>query len=384
MTEQNRLRYLRMNQDVLHADVYQRLADKASNIGMHMVVFNPTESATRVLTCANQQKTTLTAFFETCATIEAAHQYTHQELYFVDPSAGEHFYLRLLLTVVHGPRLFDHLRMINGILCPTFKDAYMALDLLEDDNEWIYCLEEAAVMRSGTQLRSLFTIILTHSTLTQPYNLWICFRANMCDDLHPFLYNKYGILDLTEDQIYDFGLFLLDEILYDSNKSLNMFPSMPFWEHDWGHYRGNILIYEQLNCNYDILQEIVNECVIQLNHEQHIAYQDILNSVNEQSESEEIKQFTQWLLEIVDRTNISKNNMITIPKNMIVSSDLKSFINKTYSNICINNICTDQYLRDRIILSFRNDDVKHINLAVLDLFSGNERMYLSSDNATTD
>ncbi|CAG8447216.1 16499_t:CDS:2 [Cetraspora pellucida] len=188
--------------------------------------------ATYVLICTNQQKTTLTAFFETCATIEAACQYTYQELYFIDPFASECFYLRLLLTVVH--------------------------DLLEDNNEWIYCLEKTA--------------------------------ANICDDLHPFLYNKYGILDPTEDQIYNFGLFLLDEILHDSNKSLNI---------------GNILIYEQLNWNYDKLQEIVNEFVIQLNHEQCIAYQDILNSVNEQSD-------TIVKIKYVKENLIEKSNIISV------------------------------------------------------------------------
>ncbi|CAG8480903.1 17866_t:CDS:2 [Cetraspora pellucida] len=104
--------------------------------------------ATHVLTHANQQKTTLTAFFKTCATIEAACQYTYQELYFINPSAGKYFYFRLLLTVVH--------------------DACMALDLLEDDNEWIYCLEKAAVMHNSTQLR---IILSSHNDDVKHINL---------------------------------------------------------------------------------------------------------------------------------------------------------------------------------------------------------------------
>ncbi len=76
----------------------------------------------------------LMVFFEVCASDDngvIARQYTYQEfpqffvwqqhgkhwvlrkhgfalgrLYFVSPNAGEHFYLRLLLTVVRGPTSF--------------------------------------------------------------------------------------------------------------------------------------------------------------------------------------------------------------------------------------------------------------------------------------
>ncbi|CAG8485077.1 9556_t:CDS:2 [Scutellospora calospora] len=309
--------------------------------GIHRIIFNSTiNDATDILICADQQKTTLTAFFETCTTLEIAHQYTYQEflqyfvwnknnkkwtlrknkfaisrLYFADLSAGERYYLWLLLTIVRSPQSFEHLKTVNSVLHSTFKDACIALGLLEDDSKWIYCLDEAVVMRSGSQLRSLFAM---H------------FHANICNDLQYRLNNEYNICEPTEDQIYDFGLFLLDKILC------------------------NIFIYEQLNWNYNKLQNIANECIALLNYKQHIAYQDILNSIG-------------------NRTNISESdNMISISENMLVGPDLRSLIDTTYYDIFIENTCTDQYLRDWIILSSRNNDVEYINSTILDIFPGNK------------
>ncbi|CAG8677114.1 11328_t:CDS:2, partial [Cetraspora pellucida] len=140
----------------------------------------------------DRQKTTLTAFFEACTTIQNKNSkkwtirkrgFAIGRLYFADPSAGERFNLRLLLINIRGPQSFDHLKTVNNITYSTFKSACMAIGLLEDDNEWIQCLEEASVMCSGLQLRSLFAIILIQCAPTLLENLWTCFRTNICDDL---------------------------------------------------------------------------------------------------------------------------------------------------------------------------------------------------------
>ena len=41
-------------------------------------------------------------------------------MYYLNPTAGERFYLRLLLTAVRGPTSFEHLRTVDGTLHPTF------------------------------------------------------------------------------------------------------------------------------------------------------------------------------------------------------------------------------------------------------------------------
>ncbi len=74
-------------------------------------------------------------------------------MYFVHPTAGEKFYLRMLLNVVKGPRSYDEICTVNGVLYPTYREACFALGLLEGDGEWHQCLREAANWASGGQLR---------------------------------------------------------------------------------------------------------------------------------------------------------------------------------------------------------------------------------------
>ncbi|KAJ7044442.1 hypothetical protein C8F04DRAFT_895861, partial [Mycena alexandri] len=67
-------------------------------------------------------------------------------------------------------------------------------------------------MQTGHQLRQLFATILKENwPLSDPVALWNRFKANICDDVRHKLINK-GFPDPSEDQIYDYGLYLLDSI----------------------------------------------------------------------------------------------------------------------------------------------------------------------------
>lgn len=65
-------------------------------------------------------------------------------MYFVHPSEGERFYLRLLLTQVKGANSFVDLCTVDGVLQPSFREACRRRLLLNDVNEWHDCLQEAA------------------------------------------------------------------------------------------------------------------------------------------------------------------------------------------------------------------------------------------------
>jgi hypothetical protein len=129
--------------------------------GQHMVVFKPGEPIETVTACAQQECTMLTAFFNLNKKDKDAHQFTYQELpmhyvwdhqtklwrscphgsaiscvYFVPPTAGEHFYLRTLLTTVKGSTSWEDLRTYNGVVHPTFHATCLACGLLENDDEW--------------------------------------------------------------------------------------------------------------------------------------------------------------------------------------------------------------------------------------------------------
>ncbi len=62
------------------------------------------------------------------------------QMYFIHFVAGEHFFLRLLLTVAPGATSFEHLQTIDDIRHPTFQSAYKALGLLQDDAKWDTCM----------------------------------------------------------------------------------------------------------------------------------------------------------------------------------------------------------------------------------------------------
>ena len=141
-------------------------------------------------------------------------------MHFVHPSAGERFYLRTLLTVVKGATDWDDLKRFNGVLHPTYKAACLARGLLEDDGEWNQCLEEAGEMQTGHQLCTLFAVILLHCNPTEPAVLWDHHKPKICDDLRHRLITTNQIPDPTEDQVYDYGLYLIDQILHQSGKDL--------------------------------------------------------------------------------------------------------------------------------------------------------------------
>ncbi|CAH1109476.1 unnamed protein product [Psylliodes chrysocephalus] len=82
-------------------------------------------------------------------------------IYTVNPRQTEYFYLRLLLVNVTGPLSFHDIRKVDRQQYPTYKDACLALGLLEDDNHWDSMLAEAALNCTGTQIRLLFSKVLT-------------------------------------------------------------------------------------------------------------------------------------------------------------------------------------------------------------------------------
>jgi len=100
-------------------------------------------------------------------------------MYSVSPSDSERFHLRLLLLNVRGPQSFDELRTVGSESCATFKEAAFRRELLLDDAEYRYCLEEAASWQMPVQLRQLFAVILVFGTPQNPLDLWTSFIKDL-------------------------------------------------------------------------------------------------------------------------------------------------------------------------------------------------------------
>ncbi|KAG5550493.1 hypothetical protein RHGRI_015459 [Rhododendron griersonianum] len=321
--------------------------------GMHRVNYNPRESLEDIIARAAIEKSTLTGFFSWYASNPDSTPYTYQEfpqyfvwdkknnvwtprksgyaigrMYFASPNCGETFYLRLLLTVVKGPKSFESLRTVNNhlvwmnilrvtftlgtvfnkflslslsthyhltlknnflkvhpnkvnVIHDTFKLACVARGLLEDDDEWVQCLEEAAIMKSGYQLRRLFCVILTQCSPLQPLELWKRFSKHICDDLAHKIRTLFAIPNPTEGQIEDYGLYLLNQMLGETGKSLHDFPPMPQPIENWSTVAGNRLIIKHRQLQIQAQQADTETNIGRLNSEQRNAYDAILCSVFE-------------------------------------------------------------------------------------------------------
>ncbi len=90
-------------------------------------------------------------------------------LYFVGPSANEHYFLRTLLTKVKGgDASFKAFRTVNSVIHDTFKPTCITLGLYDLDDKWNAFLEEAVGMQISVQLWYLFVTILAFGVPSEP------------------------------------------------------------------------------------------------------------------------------------------------------------------------------------------------------------------------
>jgi len=208
-------------------------------------------------------------------------------MYSASPFMGERYYLRLLLTVVRGPTSFQNLRTVDGKVCATFKEACIALGLLEDDGEWVALFSEGAQFMTGMALRHLFALALQHTTISNPLAIWQTFGHSMCDDIPRILATGRvpvppGAQEIDEIDL-DYGLYLIQEYLKEFGKTL-MEYGLPEPVLNWvvGQVRvTNPVMAEELA--YDPRQEKENSDRMraQLNPEQVSCFEEIIKAVEQ-------------------------------------------------------------------------------------------------------
>ncbi|CAG8663300.1 10595_t:CDS:10, partial [Cetraspora pellucida] len=160
--KQNQLNYLKCNQKKIYADLY-----------------------IEILEHENTSETILTAWFK----------------------ANAWFSARTLLSsnyTKHSANAtsFDHLRTVNNVLYPTFKDICEALGLLQNNKKWDNCLNKAQQIQSGLQI---YDNILYQTHLEAESNPSYTF---------------------TESDIYNIALTRLEAILIRNRFHLTDFPNM--------------------------------------------------------------------------------------------------------------------------------------------------------------
>jgi len=91
-----------------------------------------------------------------------------------------------------------------------------------------------------------------------------------------------GIQNPPPEDVYDYGLFLLDKILGDLGHTLTDFPLMPQPQHNWAALTLNPLILEQVNYNPEAECAELNAHLPTLNDDQQAAYMWIIESIKHQ------------------------------------------------------------------------------------------------------
>jgi PIF1-like helicase len=202
-------------------------------------------------------------------------------MYYTQPTAGEHFYLRLLMTAVKGATSYEHLQTFQGDITPSFREACLTHGLLENDQEWKQCLEEGKSMATGYQLCALFVTILHDCTPSNPVQLWNTYWPHICDDLRYQLQHNNIRINPTNEDVQDYGLYLINQILLSSGKSLEKdWPYMPQITQNWEANLANHLIAEQRR--YDAVEqaELSADNQETFNNDQRATFDKIMHAVN--------------------------------------------------------------------------------------------------------
>ncbi|PWA60820.1 hypothetical protein CTI12_AA376480 [Artemisia annua] len=144
-------------------------------------------------------------------------------------ASGERYYLRMLSNVLKGPKSFVKLMTINKKLCATFKEACFAYGLLNDDKEWTHAITEIGGWAFGPKLRDTFVTILLFCDVSRPLKLREASWNTVSEDI---LHKKrklfkYPNLQLTDDQLRNYCLMEVQDILNRHGRSLADFKDLP-------------------------------------------------------------------------------------------------------------------------------------------------------------
>ncbi|KAL8154528.1 hypothetical protein AgCh_000044 [Apium graveolens] len=205
--------------------------------------------------------------------------YTHH-------SAGELWYLRLLLSNVSGPTFFQFLKTINGVSFQTFKDACKNLGLLDDDNEWHSVIKECVVSGFLKQIRQLFIHIIVNYQVSDLRKLWEQHWKHMVDDL---LRKRLSMTINDPSTIYSdiqlqyFALAEIDKLLKYIGKSLSQFNQLPQLPSSYIQSGINNLVVEETSYNLDEMKSEFDKLFENCNPEQLEIFNQVLHSIQSNS-----------------------------------------------------------------------------------------------------
>ncbi|PWA56057.1 hypothetical protein CTI12_AA422570 [Artemisia annua] len=169
-------------------------------------------------------------------------------IFYSSPASGERYYLRMLLNVVRGPTSFKKLMTAS----------FWAL---------------------GPKLRDLFVTILLFCDVSKPLQLWEENWEVLSEDI---LHNKrkvfnYPELELTEEQIKNYCLIEIQQLLNRNGRNLADFPDLPRPDPSLLTNLDNRLIREALDFDAKLSKIEHDQLHSLLNIEQRLIYEQAEN-----------------------------------------------------------------------------------------------------------
>ncbi|CAD6243026.1 unnamed protein product [Miscanthus lutarioriparius] len=269
-------------------------------------------------------------------------------LYFVHPSAGERYFLRMLLLVVRGAQSYEDIRTFNGVLYPTFRLACCGRGLLGDDQEWYDAFDEAAAWATSSQLRKLFVTMLLFCEVNDENAFFEKVWKLMADDIQ---YRFREIIGNNQYQIPDVELrnHLIDDFasIFSSNGARIRDRNLP--------QKSNASEY---NSDLDLETQ------------------------------KEISEFSRWVLDIgegkidaVRKEGETEATWIKIPRDLLLmpqEDKVSCIVDAVYPDL-VTRYSDPNYLQSRAILTPTNEIADTVNSHVVSLVPGEEKEYLSCD-----
>jgi ATP-dependent DNA helicase PIF1 len=133
-------------------------------------------------------------------------------IYYIHPSAGELYYLRMLLVNVPGPRSFDELKTVPGEddsttqTFETYREACQARGLLANNADLRETLNDVIRSQLPKEARNVFSYFLANGDCTDALSIWNEYRFHMMEDVIHTWKQRMGIVDrgyrLSESEVF--------------------------------------------------------------------------------------------------------------------------------------------------------------------------------------
>ncbi|OMO54933.1 DNA helicase PIF1, ATP-dependent [Corchorus olitorius] len=198
----------------------------------------------------------------------------------INALAGELFYLRMLLNIVRGPKRYEDIRTVKGVLYPTFQAACQAYGLLGDDKEWNEAMVEASHAASAFELRGIFAMIIVFCQVSRPADFferhWVVMSNDIEYKFRKVMKNPHLTLSTTD--LRDNVLMLVDDILCRFGTSLAD-KNLPVPQTIRAVFNKDKLVLEEMSYDRAELEASHSTSTYLLNPQQRSIYDMVLASV---------------------------------------------------------------------------------------------------------